>query len=384
MMSARPIFAFFPILLASAGDRRSLRPSRKRWCFKADRFNCMDFSGSPQDQDRTPPFCGTMAVKSRPDRILNWRSFIQTTHTYSSSRTAVAKADLPAPYIQDLVSQAPLFERGRRMMQLQEEEVQDVVSALRFLKSQTFVDGGRVAISGRSYGGIQTLLAGELELGVKALVPFAPGAMSWNRNAAIAERLSIAVARARAPVFLLQAKNDYSLGPSHVLTKEAGRNHKEFESKIYPAFGRSEQDGHWRFCSSATDVWGNDVLAFLEVRTKLAAASEVHCLVGECMADRPTPTPGAKAIQAHGSSGGVSDFRRHGCGRDKSGDECADIRRRVIAAKRERKSRSQLVRALLPNRPGHPREMVVSLPENTGSAQLFCRFGRFSAGILGL
>jgi len=56
----------------------------------------------------------------------------------------------PGAYIQDLVSQAPAFERGRRMMQLQEEEVQDVISALRFLKSQAFVDDARIAISGCS------------------------------------------------------------------------------------------------------------------------------------------------------------------------------------------------------------------------------------------
>jgi len=51
---------------------------------------------------------------------------------------------------------------------------------------------------------------------------------------------------AKAPVFLIQAANDYSLAPSRVL----------------------HQDGHWGFCSSATDVWGNDVLAFLETQMK--------------------------------------------------------------------------------------------------------------------
>ena len=174
----------------------------------------------------------------------------------------------PGPYIQDLVEQAPLFERGRRMMQLQDEEVEDVVAALRFLRSQSFVDGNRVAISGCSYGGIQTLLAGERDLGVKALAPFAPGAMAWDRNPAVGDRLSAAVTRAKAPVFLFQAKNDYSLGPSHVLSKVAAKAGVDFQSKIYPAFGHSQQDGHWGFCSTGMDVWGNDLLAFLEARMK--------------------------------------------------------------------------------------------------------------------
>jgi len=154
------------------------------------------------------------------------------------------------------------------MIELQDEEVGDVVAALDFLKSQPFVDVGRIAISGCSYGGIQTLLAGECNIGVKALVPFAPGAMSWEGNPGVSDRLSRAVDHARAPIFVLQAENDYSLGPSHALSKEAKKKHKDFQSKIYPAFGSSPHDGHWKFCTAATDVWGSDVLAFLEAQMK--------------------------------------------------------------------------------------------------------------------
>ncbi len=170
----------------------------------------------------------------------------------------------PGPYIQDLVAEAPPMARAQRMIELQDEEVDDVVAALTFLKSQPFVDASRIAISGCSFGGIQTLLAGERQLGVKALVPFAPGAMSWERNPIVGSRLSRAVDRAQAPIFLLQAENDFSLAPSHVLTREATKKHKEFQSKIYPAFGTTNHDGHWGFCSTATDVWGNDVLEFLD------------------------------------------------------------------------------------------------------------------------
>lgn len=170
----------------------------------------------------------------------------------------------PGPYIQDLVAEAPPMARAQRMIELQEEEVDDVVAALTFLKSQPFVDAGRIAISGCSFGGIQTLLAGERDLGVKALLPFAPGAMSWDRSPLVGSRLSRAVDRAQAPIFLLQAENDFSLLPSRTLSKEASKKHKDFQSKIYPAFGTTNHDGHWGFCSTATDVWGNDVLEFLD------------------------------------------------------------------------------------------------------------------------
>lgn len=167
-------------------------------------------------------------------------------------------------YIQDLVNQAPPGDRARRMVELQQAEVDDVLAGLNYLKSQPFVDQARIAISGCSYGGIQTLLAGERDLGVKALVPFAPGAMSWEQNVPLQDLLLRAVDLAKAPVFLIQAENDYSLAPTHALSKEAIKKQKEFQSRIYPAFGSSHQDGHWGFCSSATDVWGKDVLTFLE------------------------------------------------------------------------------------------------------------------------
>ena len=170
----------------------------------------------------------------------------------------------PGEYIQELVAQAPPSERARRMVELQQTEVEDVIAALNFLKSKPFVDTTRIAISGCSYGGIQTLLAGERNLGVKALIPFAPGAMSWDQNTPLQDRLERTIDLAEAPVFLLQAENDYNLAPSKVLTREANKKKKAFQSKIYPPFGNSHQDGHWGFCSTATEVWGNDVLNFLD------------------------------------------------------------------------------------------------------------------------
>lgn len=158
--------------------------------------------------------------------------------------------------------------RATRMVELQDEEVADVIAAVTFLESQPFVDPHRIVISGCSYGGIQTLLAGERDLGVRALVPFAPGAMSWQSNAPLHERLDRAIDNAKAPIFLIQAENDYSLAPSHELAKEAQRKHKDFQAKIYPAFGQSAQDGHWGFCSTAMDVWGADVLSFLAEKMK--------------------------------------------------------------------------------------------------------------------
>jgi carboxymethylenebutenolidase len=174
----------------------------------------------------------------------------------------------PGEYIQDLVAQTHPSERAHRMVALQQVELEDVVAALNYLKSQHFVDPSRIAVSGCSYGGIQTLLAGELDLGVKALVPFAPGAISWDQNLPLRDRLLRAVDLAKAPILLIQAENDFNLAPSRELNKEAEKKKKDLRSRIYPPFGKSHEDGHGKFCSTATAVWGNDVLAFLASQMK--------------------------------------------------------------------------------------------------------------------
>jgi carboxymethylenebutenolidase len=174
----------------------------------------------------------------------------------------------PGVSIQDQVADAAPGARADRMVELQQAEVEDVAAAVNYVKSLAFVDPARIAISGCSFGGIQTLLAGERDLGVKALVPFAPGAMSWEQNLPLHGLLLHAVDSAQAPIFLIQAENDYNLAPSQALSKEASKKHKDFQSKIYPAFGKGHHDGHWGFCSTATDVWGEDVLSFLDAKMK--------------------------------------------------------------------------------------------------------------------
>jgi carboxymethylenebutenolidase len=85
---------------------------------------------------------------------------------------------------------------------------EDVIAALTWLRAQKEVDPNLVVVSGCSFGGIQTLLLAEKGLGARAFVAFAPGAKSWG-NEALEKRLENAVQNAKAPVFILQAKNDF-------------------------------------------------------------------------------------------------------------------------------------------------------------------------------
>jgi dienelactone hydrolase len=147
---------------------------------------------------------------------------------------------------------------------LQELYNKDVEGAVAWLKEQTWVDAQRIAMTGISFGGIQTLLTAEKGLGIRAFVAFAPAAQSWNP--VLAERLKQGVRQAQAPILIIQAQNDYSVEPCEVLGVELKKKGFPNAAKIYPSFGTSAQDGHWGFGArrDGIAVWAPDVNAFLD------------------------------------------------------------------------------------------------------------------------
>jgi carboxymethylenebutenolidase len=92
------------------------------------------------------------------------------------------------------------------LIELHEAYLEHTVAAVKWLKRQPFVDSTRMAMSGVSHGGIQTVLAAEADAGMKAYVPFAPAAIAWRGNPELQDRLLCAVQTAHAPMFLLQAR----------------------------------------------------------------------------------------------------------------------------------------------------------------------------------
>jgi dienelactone hydrolase len=154
----------------------------------------------------------------------------------------------------------------KEMVLLHDVYNSDVAAAVEWLKSRPFVDKDRIIMSGVSYGGIQTLVSAEKGMGVRAFIPFAPAAMSW-KMIPLRERLLKAVANAKGPIFLLQAKNDYSTGPSEVLGAAIIKKDPPNRAKLYPAFGADNDHGkgHGAFAcwNIGTEIWGPDVMAFI-------------------------------------------------------------------------------------------------------------------------
>ncbi|HEV8369486.1 MAG TPA: prolyl oligopeptidase family serine peptidase [Pyrinomonadaceae bacterium] len=156
-------------------------------------------------------------------------------------------------------------QRGRRWTTRDLQQGCDCRSQL--LKSQNFIDPERIAMSGGSYGGIQDLLTAEKDPGIRAYVPFTPGTESWG-NTRLRDRLIKAVQNEKAPMFVIQAEGDYSLGPVTTLMPilAAKGNQEKWKVKLYPKFGCDNKDAHSRFAGGCDGIaiWEADVLAFLE------------------------------------------------------------------------------------------------------------------------
>src|SRR5262249_48125307 len=92
-----------------------------------------------------------------------------------------------------------------------EMQLPDQLAALAYLKSLAYVDPGRIAVVGCSFGGIQTILAveanAERNLGIRVAVDFAGAAETWRTSVGLQERLIRAVRKATIPVMFIQAKN---------------------------------------------------------------------------------------------------------------------------------------------------------------------------------
>lgn len=169
-------------------------------------------------------------------------------------------------------------------VKLHEHYNRDVVAAVEWLKgskplaglTDEKVDTRRMMMSGLSYGGVQTILAAEKGLDLKACVAFAPAAQSWG-NTELEQRLTDAVGKAPVPIFLIQARNDYDLGPSVTLGGQLKAKSLQGgldRARLYSAFGSTSKDsdgkvvdtdGHGLFALSTggISIWGTDVLDFL-------------------------------------------------------------------------------------------------------------------------
>lgn len=165
-------------------------------------------------------------------------------------------------YIMNSINREPATTRDKKFVELQETHLEDTIAALSYLKQLPYVNSNRIMMVGASFGGIQTVLATEKQLGIKASIAFAPAAMAWCSLPLLRLRLIKAVRLATVPIMLIQAENDYDLTPTKTMAEELKKANKPHKLLIFPAFGTTQADGH-SFSVRGEQVWGNDVFAFL-------------------------------------------------------------------------------------------------------------------------
>ncbi len=192
---------------------------------------------------------------------------LRSGHSYVSDEQVVASSD--GVLFQDRVYRDSLrsdSETNSEWMKAQESENEDVVAAAKWLANEPTVDRNRIIMSGISFGGIQTVLSAEKDLGMQAYIPFAPAAMSWEKVPQVQERLETALENAQAPVFLIQAENDYSIAPSEQLGPVLDQNGSQNRHKVYPPFEieKGHAGGHAEFALHGMELWQEDVSDFLQ------------------------------------------------------------------------------------------------------------------------
>ena len=154
--------------------------------------------------------------------------------------------------------------RNKLQLQLLENrEMDDALSGLKFLRALPYVDGRDVAVVGQSFGGSLTVLLAEREPNLRAVVVFSGAGYSFDRSPELRARLLAAIDRVTAPVFFIHAENDYSLSSGKVLDARCEQIGKPHRLKIYPPIGHTLDDGH-DFLYLGVNIWEPEVFAFLD------------------------------------------------------------------------------------------------------------------------
>src|SRR5262245_30987332 len=159
--------------------------------------------------------------------------------------------------------------RGRTVARL-DEETDDVLAAVDFLRTQAFVDARRLGVMGWSFGGIVTLFAVSRGNVFAVAVDQAGGALTWNTNPDVRAALTAAAQKSATPTLLQVAENDRTTDSITTVAKILDKRGIPNRMVIYTPFTAATltshgtgRPGHMVFAERGLSVWSADVLEFL-------------------------------------------------------------------------------------------------------------------------
>lgn len=152
----------------------------------------------------------------------------------------------------------------RQLLGRLDSEADDVVSARRYLLNRPEIDAQRIGVMGSSFGGTVSLLAAAKDPEFRCMIDFAGAAMNWEKAPKLACHMIEAAGRLTQPSYLIQAENDYSIGPTLDIARHLDGSEFPVWSRVFPGFGLTKDEGHL-FERHGTAIWGPHVRAFLDL-----------------------------------------------------------------------------------------------------------------------
>lgn len=159
-------------------------------------------------------------------------------------------------------------DRGVRFVRRVQEETDDVLAAVEFVKTLPYVDAARMGVMGWSFGGITSVFAASRSGVFRVVIDQAGAALTWDHSPEMQKALKEAAGKVRAPLLGLVAENDRTTESVKAVVREAEKHGTTAKLIVYPAFGPRETangiaPGHMIFGVEGWRIWEGDVKEFL-------------------------------------------------------------------------------------------------------------------------
>ena len=158
-------------------------------------------------------------------------------------------------------------DRGPRFVARVQEETDDMLAAVEFVKTLPYADATRMGVMGWSFGGIVSVFGASRSSAFRVVVDQAGAALTWDHSPAMQVALKDAAKKVRVPLLGMVAKNDRTTESVKAVVREAEAHGSQTKLIVYPPF--TPQDtagvapGHMIFGREGWRVWEADVKEFL-------------------------------------------------------------------------------------------------------------------------